>query len=565
MRTFALIGVVAFALAFSAACAPAPPPAASPAPPTAATTAAGPAAAPTAAAKAASPTAAPKAKIKRGGTLTTAEGGSPTLDPQVSNANTNASLNMMFDSMFSNVLKDPEDCRADAAKCEFEIRGALVEQADRVDPTTYTFKLRKNVKFHDGSTWDAETAKWNLERLGKYAKSIGKDLVEPIQSTEVVDSSTLRVKLKAPTAVLTILLNDAGGQGRNRIVSKAALDKLGDDEFGRRPAGTGPFKLKEWKPDQQIALERFDGYWGMGEDDKPLPYIDGVVVRYMPEEDLQAIELRSGNVEVMRRIPPAQSVPALKSDANIGYWEFPFAGARLDFIINAQDAKNPILSQNLKLRQAIGYSLNRDGVVRSLGLGYYGYAAYYVWPKGGLGYDDTLPKYDYQPDKAKQLLAESGYAGQEFEFLTYLTQGRKFAELMQQQLGAIGIKLLPSHVERLAWVDKTRGHNFDTAELQQGFSFEPVLQTRNFYVGALGNYEGHQNKEVDKCMDDGAATEDPKLRQAAYRRCEQIIYEMAYRIPVFIYPTQGVAWRKYVKGITSNGIEWEPKTVWIDK
>ncbi len=472
---------------------------------------------------------------------------------------------MMFNSITRNVLVDTEACKADPKKCTFELRGELAESWQRPDPLTYVFKLRQGAKFHDGSPWNAEAAKWNLERLANHPKSTGKETVAPIKSIDIVDTYTLKLNLKSPSAIIPAQLSSAGSQGRSRIISKAAVEKLGDDEFGRNAVGAGPFKLKEWKPDDRVVLERFDSYWEMGEDGKPLPYLDGALIRYITDTGVQAIELRSGNVDmIFEEMPQPQDLQILKSDPNLVYWEWLFTSNRLYFIINAQDAANPVLSQDLSLRQSIAYGIDRQGLVKSLGLGFFGYPAYYVWAPGMPGYDDTLPHYDYNPEKAKQLLGQSKYAGQQFDFLIYTTDGRKFGEVVQQMLGSIGIKLGLTALERLAWVDKTRAHNFDTAELGQGVPPDNSVQARNLYTGSLGNYEGQQNQEMDKCMDEGGNTDDPKVRHQAYRRCEQIVYEMAYRIPVYTRPSGNIA-RKYVKGITTDGMTAYPNFLWLDK
>jgi peptide/nickel transport system substrate-binding protein len=440
----------------------------------------------------------------------------------------------------------------------------MVESFQLPDPSTYVMKLRSGIKFHDGSAWNADVAKWNLDRLMKHPKSIGKDPLDQVKDITVVDPATIRVSLKAPIAILPTMLSSAGSMGRNRIVSKEAVDKLGDDEYGRKGIGSGPFKIKEYIIDQRANLEKFADYWEMGADGQKLPYLDTLVARYIPDESVRAIEFRTGNLDLLHVYPLAPDLPAIKNDTNNVVWDWQFRTAHDNFIINAQNSKNPILSNDLKLRQALAYSLDRDAFVKTLGLGYYGSARYYLWAPGMLGYDDTLPKYSYDVNKAKQLLKESTYAGQTFDYLAYQTTGRKFGEVLQQMFNAIGVPFTITAVERLAWVDTTRAHNFDTAELGQAVPYEPSIQSRNLYSNGLGNYEGHQNKEMDKCMDDGAQTDDPKKRHEAYRRCEQIIYEMAYRHPVYTRGS-GMVWKKYVKGVTSNGLLWHPHTTWLDK
>jgi peptide/nickel transport system substrate-binding protein len=160
----------------------------------------------------------------RGGVLRVAKDWRyPTLDAHLSNVTSLHGFRMLYDCLLRHEL-NPETGR-------LEIRPELAESWERPDDRTFVFRLRKGVRFHDGSDFDAGVAKWNLDRMRQHPKSGKKDDVTAIQSVEVVGSHVVRVSLKAPTA--SFLVNLSAAAGRAEMVSKAAVEKLGDERFAR--------------------------------------------------------------------------------------------------------------------------------------------------------------------------------------------------------------------------------------------------------------------------------------------------------------------------------------------
>ena len=224
---------------------------------------------------AAAATPAPAAAIRRGGILIGAVNWTyPTMDPQISTMASLPGYDAMFDSLVRFQL-------ADAKTGQHKVVGHLAESWEQPDPRTYVFKLKRGVKFHDGSPFDAEAAKWNLLRMRDHPKSSRKNYLTSVESVEARDRYTLAIRLNAPRAAFLPILAYHWA-GRAHMISKAAMDKLGEEGFARNPVGSGPFKFKQWVTDDRVILERNPDYHEIGADGKPLPYLDGAVWRLSP-------------------------------------------------------------------------------------------------------------------------------------------------------------------------------------------------------------------------------------------------------------------------------------------
>ena len=166
---------------------------------------------------------------------------------------------------------------------------------------TYVFKLRKGVKFHDGTDFNAEIVKWNFERMRDPAlASPRRSEIAPIKEVKVVDPSTVEMTLSAPFAPLLTVLSDRAGM----MVSRAAVEKFKDD-FARNPVGTGPYRFVEWVKDDHLTIRRFDGYW-----DKDRVYLDEIIYRPIPDPSVRFTAIRTGQMDFMHQIRPRTSAPA---------------------------------------------------------------------------------------------------------------------------------------------------------------------------------------------------------------------------------------------------------------
>ncbi len=286
----------------------------------------------------AGPTAAQQAV--RGGTLTFATGADPdSLDPQNTQSNPGEQVNRM---MHENLVR---------FSAKMQLEPALAESwLASKDGLTWTFKLRKGVKFHDGTPFDAKAVKYFFDRVLGDEKPFKASLYTPVvQGAEVIDDSTVRVILKQPFgAFLFIMAHSAGA-----IVSPAAHQKWGKD-LALHPVGTGPFKFVEWVKGDHVTMERHDGYWGGA------PNLDRVVVKTVREDQARVLMLESGDADLIVNIP-TEEIPRLRKDARFTIESSPTARA-LFIVINVK--KKPF--DDVRVRQALNYAVNRDAIVKEL-------------------------------------------------------------------------------------------------------------------------------------------------------------------------------------------------------
>jgi peptide/nickel transport system substrate-binding protein len=496
---------------------PAQPTAAAQAAP-AATTA--PAAQPTAAAR-------PAATIKRGGLLKiNSQNDWSTMDVQTSQTG-NPDSPLVFDFL-TKLERNPQSGA-------FELKPHLAESWDTSDPTTAIIKLRQGVKFHDGSDLDASVVKWNLERALTHPKSGAKSQLAMIDAIDAVDPLTVRLKLKNPSPTLFVNLTSDGRYVS--IMSKAHYDKVGDDGVAKQAVGTGPFKQIEWKAGQSVRYERFDGYWKPGADGKPLPYPDAVELRFQADPNVALIAMRSGELDVLPTVL-GKDVPTIKSNPDLVYQEAPWGATVYCLGFNARPGRKFYGDQMKKVRQAAMYAIDREGIAKALGLGL-GQAAGYLLAPGQLGYDESLPKYTYDVDKAKQLMAEAGYPGGIDVTLDFISRPEDLqnAQLYQQMLEQIGIRLTLQPSERVAWVQKTLAGDYDFSAFQTGVPRPDSDLTLTAYLATKGTsaWVGLDNPEIDRLLAEGRSTYDLQKRVAAYNKVQTMVHEEAY---------VGFAWRR---------------------
>ncbi|MCL4534023.1 MAG: ABC transporter substrate-binding protein [Bacteroidetes bacterium] len=543
-------------LSLFVACVPAAPTAA-PAAPTAAPAVptkpvAAPTAAPTAPPAAASPTL--SAKIKRGGALRV--GNSATydrLDPQLSQVVTQAGMRMMFDALLTYELNPKSKL--------FEVGPDLVEKWEQPDAKTIVLKVRQGVKFQDGSPLNAEAVKFNIDRMRNNPKSFAKSSVTAVDSVQVVDASTVKVSLKVPSA--SALPSLSGYTSPTSIVSKEAVEKLGDDEFGRHPVGSGPMVLGEWVQDDHVTYKKWDGYWRKGEDGQPLPYLDSATFRYMPDASVMLLELKAGNLDTVENVEP-KDVAGVKANPELTYAQLPW-GLTFYFHHGYNQRSGPF-ADNLKLRQAAEHAVDRDSMAKTLAFGLGGPAPRPLWGPGMIGYDETLPSYEFSPTKAKQLLSDAGYPNGLDVTLSVISRSReqRIAEITKSMWDAVGIRTTLEVLERLAFNAKLQSFNFQAGFWTGGTQLDPDLLSRYLTTGGVANWSGWSDPEMDKCMEDGRSTLDMKQREQIYKRCQQIIYERAF-IGTGYYEVNNDVYNKRVNGIRNQFLMRDYRDVWLSR
>lgn len=437
------------------------------------------------------------------------------------------------------------------------------------DGKVWTFKLRKGVKFHDGTPFNANAVKFSFDRqfdknhpYYKYGKwEYAEFALEPLEKVEVVDDYTVRFILKYPFA--PFLANLA--MFSCAIVSPTAVEKYKADFF-KNPVGTGPFKFVEWVQKDKIVLEANTEYWG------GRPYLDRLIFRVIPDNSVRWLELQKGSIDAMDGINP-DDIPAIKSDPNVVFYQVP----ALNICYLAMNMeKKPF--DNVLVRRAINYAINKKAIVEAFYKGI-GIVAKNPIPPNMMGYNDKIKDYEYSPEKAKELLAKAGYPnGFETTLWTppiprvYIPQPTKVAEAIQSDLAKVGIKAKIVTYDWGTYLQKTRSGEHDMAILGWGSdngdpdnTIYVLLDKDNAKKGVASNIAFYKNDKLHDILIKAQQVTSVSARKRLYEAAQEIIKLDAPWVTI-AHTSAIAAARKYVKNFSVPPIGAIKFTrVWLDK
>ena len=372
------------------------------------------------------------------------------------------------------------------------IKPGLAESWTQPDAKTLVFKLRRGVKFHDGTDFNAEAAKFNFERMKTEPKSVRKGEVANIDTVEVVDSHTIKVNLKKPDAALLATLTDRAGM----MISPKVVQERGA-ELGRnaKGAGTGPFEFVEWVKDSHLIIKRNDAYWNK----QGGPYLDRVRYRPIPDDVVKLQSLQSGEIDAMDYVQP-RDVAAVKADKNLVVVDVP---SLADFAYQLNLTRPPF--NNKALRQAVAYALDLEQIVKGVWLNV-GVPANGPIPPTSWAYDKSIPAIKRDVAKAKAKLAEGG---QPNGFTFTLTTNNipinvQEAEVMQAQLAEAGITAKVKLVDSATLISDGNSKNFEMISFQWSGRPDPDGNTYQFLrttPGTSFNWSGISNPQIDAILD----------------------------------------------------------------
>src|SRR5690606_37102252 len=296
----------------------------------------------------------------------------------------------------------------------------------QLDELTYEFKLREGVKFHNGEPFKASDVKFTFERLlDPDTRADAKFLLEVIDEVQVIDDYTVRIKTKAPfSPILAHLAHPVAA-----ILNEKAVKEAGDAYGTRVAVGTGPFRLVSWVSQSHLILARFDDYGG------EKATVSQLVIRAIPERTVRATELETGNVDIAYDLEPVDRM-RLEFDPNIKLFMTESLSASY---IGFNVQKPPF--DDVRVRQAINYAIDVEPLVDVI---YSGQAVQAFGPLSAqvFGAHTDLESYPYDPQKARELLAEAGYPnGFRTSIWTNDNPLRiQIAEVVQQYLADVGIQ-----------------------------------------------------------------------------------------------------------------------------
>lgn len=399
------------------------------------------------------------------------------------------------------------------------------------DGKEYTFELRKDVKFHDGTPFNADAVKFSIERqLPPNAKddmpyasfTFNPDIVSKVDK---VNDYSVKIILKQP---YTPFLANLAMSLSAPIVSPEAVKKYGD-KFIENPVGTGPFKFVSWQKDQAITLEKNNDYWG----DKAK--VDKVVFKVTKENSVRASELMTGAVDIIDGVDPNDVKKLQDSKMNI----YKDKGMNINYMaFNCSRAP----FNDPKLREALSYAIDRNELVKFL---YQGYAdlANSPLPSFIPGYSDKVKPYEYNVDKAKQLLKEAGQENLKVKIVTYSNarpynpvNGQKLAEAVQNYLTKAGVT---ATIEASPWKeykDKTAQGEGDilfygwTGDNGDADNFLSLFDSNE--IKSTLNVAKYTNKAVDDLLAKGRMLPNGADRNKVYSDVQDIVAKDAPWVPI---------------------------------
>jgi peptide/nickel transport system substrate-binding protein len=430
----------------------------------------------------------------------------------------------------------------------------LAESWETEDSQTWIFHLRQGVNFHDGTPFNAEAVQWNIDRwrdpdneyrFGRtfeyYAAEFGEDLA--IEEINVLDEYTIELKLSQPSGVLLnkLALGFVFGMNSPTAVMEQG-DKYGTPAGGS--VGTGPFKFVEWVPDDRIVLERNDEWWGEG------PKLDRVIFRSIPDNSARFAELQAGTIH---QADLAQTdLPAAEEDPNITVYQTP---AMSTGYIAFQQCTEPF--DKLEVRQAIAHAVNWGALIEPF-YGKFGTLAGPFQPPAILGSNPDIQPYEYNPDKAKELLAAAGLPdGFETDFWYipvirgYFPDSKAIGEAIAADLAKAGIRVNLQTEDWGAYLEDRNVGKFPMWMLGWGSDNGDPDNYLGWHfshpVGEPKAEDCYGNDRVAELLIEGRVESDPAKREQIYQEAEMLIHEDVARIPV-VWTTGTLVFRNEVKG-----------------
>jgi peptide/nickel transport system substrate-binding protein len=382
------------------------------------------------------------------------------------------------------------------------------------DGKEMTIKLRPGVKFHDGEPLDAEAAKFSLERHLTMPTSFRKPELAALDHVDVVDPLTIKLVLKTPYSPLIAQLTDRAGM----MVSPKAVKEAGD-KFGLHPVCAGPYKFVERVQQDRMVFEKFADYW-----DKDNVFIDRVVFLPIVDATVRLANLKSGGLDLIERVL-ATDIPDVRADSRLVLSTMPELGY-LGLTINTDnDKKKGALSQSIKVRQALDWSIDREALNQVVFNGEFTVGNQWVSPSHPY-YQQTFPVQKRDIAKAKALLKEAGVTlPVSIDYMVPKgTEYEAVAQVVQSMAAEAGFDLKLRVVEFATTFKQAQAGEFQIFQINWSGRIDPDGNSYVFlHTKAPQNDGGYSNPEVDKAFEDGRLTSDPAQRKAIYEKMTKTI------------------------------------------
>lgn len=412
--------------------------------------------------------------------------------------------------------------------------------------TVWTFKIRKGIKFDDGTPLDAKAVKFAFERTLKIGKGPA-DNIGAIKAIDVVDDHSLKITLKnAYGPFLQTLATDAASIVNPAIMKHEKNSDLAQGWLATHTDGSGPFKVAEWVRGQRCVLAAKPNYWS------GTPKIKKTIIRFMRESADRRMALERGDIDIAEGILIDQ-IPALEKNPDVKVLKFPSQLVEYVYLNNQKPAlKDP------KLRQALNYAVDYDGIIRHV-LQNNGVQMKGPVPLGMWGHKKDVLQYRHDVEKAKALLKEAGLAKNLTLTLIYSERRaswEQIATILQSNFADIGVTLKLELISNPTLRDKIDRGDFELCLGAWSPDFADPFMFMNFWFdsklwGLPGNRSFYKNPKVDSLIRKAASLSDQQERTQLYNQAQDIIMQDAPYI--FLYQVNTIVpIRKNVKGYVYN-------------
>jgi peptide/nickel transport system substrate-binding protein len=426
--------------------------------------------------------------------------------------------------------------------------GLATKWEPSADALTWSFTLRDNLKFSDGSPMKASDVKASLDMARGGEKSAWKDNYKAIKEIAASDDKTVKITLSQPYAPLLSVLAMFSGGVLPADMAKATDAKNYDNATAWKTKGTGAYYAEGWKKGDPIVLKRNPNYW------KGTPAVDEVRIEYIPDDNTRVLKLQGGETDLVDFVPFSQ-IAALSGQPGVKAQTFTIQQAAFVILNNSKPPLNDV-----KVRQALNYASDKDAIIKNV---YFGQAKFQNSPiPMGTYWDKNLPGYPYDLEKAKKLMAESsGAAGfkMDMQVRSGNTNFANTAVILKEAWAKIGVTVDIQTMDNAVVRTNYREGNFMSSPSAWTNDMNDPTQNVNYAMrgGAspFAYWTRHNNPDLNDKITKADLEQDAKKREALYSEIQKIYLDAAPLVFIgYLGATAG--WRSNVEGFAIDGLSY---------
>ena len=399
----------------------------------------------------------------------------------------------------------------------------LAESWKSLSDTTWEFKLRRGVKFHNGDDFTAKDVKFTLERVVKEGAIDGKTsprkgLLGPLSGVKIIDDYVVQIETEKPWPILPLMLT------LQEIVPMKYMKAVGSRGFQEKPIGTGPFRFVRAEGRKLLILERFGDYYGGSPEIPPVQTapLKHLIFKTALGKTESVAMLKKGESDIIAHVPP-EAVRILQTTPGIKVLT---CGATRSYFAEINSIKPPFNDRRIRL--AMNYAVDMQAVVDHILTGH-GKALPTIILPNAFAYNGSLRQYPYNPTLAKKLLNDSGFPEGRSIMINCIERYRQFANIIAVFLAKVGVRSVVEVVDKNTERASMKNPNWDILVTSWGNStLDPVgILVPKFKSGGRANYSNYSNGEVDKLLSQADASLDPRVRENCYKKVQEIIHAEA--------------------------------------